>query len=107
MSDPKFDSGHAIIPVHTGDGNISNIAVPPDVDMNDLHAALLDHVSSLAPAGKQPTAAGALENQKSFKENAQKVWNTVENGKERAEAGNFINNDGTYTDIIKRPDQES
>lgn len=109
MSDPKFDSRPPNIPVHTGNGNISNVEVPPDVSLDDpqLHAALIDHVSNLAPSLKQPTAAGALENQKSFKENAQQLWNKVENGKDRAEAGNFVRNDGSYSEPVRRPDQES
>jgi hypothetical protein len=42
----KFDSGHAVIPVHVGNGQVDHIAFPIDTPIPELHSALLDHVQS-------------------------------------------------------------
>jgi len=38
----ELDSGHVILPVLHPDGEVHNIAVPPDTDLGAFHAALLD-----------------------------------------------------------------
>ena len=58
----KFDSGHAVIPVHVGNGQVDHIAFPIDTPIPELHSVLLDHVQS-----KQPNREDVLENQPSFR----------------------------------------
>src|SRR5258708_34504225 len=72
-------------------------------DVGVLHSALAD-AGYVHPAGAiphQPTAEGAVENSPEFKRNAQRLWNAVRNGQERAEAGNFVTRGGVYTDLKK------
>ena len=78
----KFDSGHAIIPVQVGDGQVDHIAFPIDTPIPELHSALLDHVQS-----KQPNRDDVLENQKSFKDSSRAAWSSVASGLVAKEAG--------------------
>ena len=109
MDENSFDSGHVVLPVAHPSGETHNIAVPPDTDLGDLHAALTDagyEHPALTGKTPQPTAAGAIENSKEFKDNAQKLWNEAQNGKDRGEVGNFVTSQGSYTSPLKTPGRE-
>src|SRR5260370_39565734 len=74
--------------------------------MADLHASLVDSGyarSSLFGQHSSPTAAGASENSAEFKQNATELWNSVQNGNFRGEAGNFLTRQGAYTTPVKTP----
>lgn len=78
----KFDSGHAVIPVHVGNGQVDHIAFPIDTPIPELHSALLNHVQS-----KQPNRADVLENQPSFREASKAAWSSVASGLVAKEVG--------------------
>jgi hypothetical protein len=100
----EFDSGKAVIPVLHPNGDLHNVEVPSDTSLADLHASLVDSGyarSSISGQPSQPTAAGAIENSAEFKQNATNLWNSVQNGKFRGEAGNFLTRQGNYTAPVK------
>ena len=78
----KFDCGHAVIPVHVGNGQVDHIAFPIDTPIPELHSALLDHVQS-----KQPSRNNILENTQSFKDSSKAAWSGVASGLVPKEAG--------------------
>ena len=97
----KFDSGHAIIPVLHPSGEIHNIAVPANVDLPELHQALVAsdyHFPEKQPAGDGPN--GPLETSPDFKEAARKAWLNVNYGDLPQESGFVVNKDGKAGPII-------
>ena len=67
---------HATVPVlHPESGEVHDIAVPFGTDIADLHQALSDYYMD---ANRQPTEAGALENQDSFREAARNAITQTE-----------------------------
>jgi hypothetical protein len=111
---PEFDSGKAVIPVlRPNGGGVDDVAIPPDMhDMSpsDLHSYLTASgysQPSLIGQQKQPSAAGAIENSKEFKDNARQLWNEAQNGTGfRGEVGNFVTRQGSYTAPLKTPGRE-
>lgn len=103
-NDPKHDSGTAVVPVAHPNGEIHQVEFPADLSIADAHSALMASGYQM-PA--QPTSAGAIENQQSFKDNARKLWNLVGNGKDRAEAGNFVSRTGDYSEPQREANLDS
>jgi hypothetical protein len=91
-TNPKYDSGHVIVPVlHPDSWEIHNIAVPEDTSLSELHSALSDagyeHPSlNAALPSDQPTAEGSMEHSKEFRQAASKIWDDVNHGVEKGEA---------------------
>jgi hypothetical protein len=89
---------HVIVPVlHPESGEIHAIAVPPDVPVADLHAALSDYEHPALNdhlAQSQPTEQGALENSPAFKKAAADAWADTAYGKIPEERGFMVSNSG-------------
>jgi hypothetical protein len=103
----KYDSGHVILPVlHSGSGEVHNVAVPENTPMPELHDALLDsgYHSNWAPyrdpkvdpiTGRPrpnygPTKEGVLENSPEFKSSAKAVFEKSGSGRNPNEAGTYL-----------------
>lgn len=101
-NEKKFDSGPAVIPVAHPNGEVHNIAVPPDTPLADLHFALSDYswgknppylganVDALGHPKKGPNKDGVLENTPDFKKAARAVWDAAGRGRNTNEAGVYL-----------------
>lgn len=90
----KYDSGPAVVPVAHPNGEVHNIAVPPDTPLADLHAALNDYSMDLAGPRKGPSKDGVLENSPDFKKAAWDVWTAAGRGRYENEAGVSLDDKG-------------
>jgi hypothetical protein len=79
-------------PDETTSSDVHNIAVPFGTDIADLHQALLDDY-----AIEQPTEAGAIENQDSFREAARKAIQSTKSNQQ--EAGFVLEKSGHYENV--------
>ena len=100
----QYDSGspHVILPVAHPSGEVHNVAVPADTDLDSLHSALgdsgyhhdLSDIQQIAPQ-KQPTAAGALENSDDFRNQSKAAWDATSQGNSpNTESGFSVYSDG-------------
>jgi len=107
MANEKFDSGHVILPVHHPEsGEVHNIAVPPDTDMGDLHAALAEYQHPSFPQ-QQPTAEGSIEHSEAFKKAARDAWSEVSYGDLPQESGFTVDKRGTPGPMVRGREIES
>lgn len=84
------DSGHVVIPVLHPDGEVHDIAVPPDTPLADFHDALAEYYH------QEPTADGAVENSEAFKQRAKQAWaESVSGLKPDIESGFNVDKTGT------------
>jgi hypothetical protein len=101
---PTYDSGppHVVLSVAHPNGEIHDVAVPADTDLESLHSALgdggyhhdLSDIEKLAPQ-KQPTASGALENSDDFRNQSKAAWDAVnKGGNPYTESGFSVYGDG-------------
>jgi hypothetical protein len=97
MPDNRFDSGtpHVVLPVKTVDGDIHNVAVQPDTDLQDLHTALASDPTYAHPfPSEQPAKEGSIEYDPRFRKAASDAWERVGNGSAKAESGFVIGRTG-------------
>ena len=106
MPTNKFASGVAVVPVLHPSGAVHNVEVPEDTDLASIHSSLTD-AGYAHPAfdQQQPTREGALENQDFFREQAQKAWMKIQNGKAHAESAFGYNKDNSVNDLGTSPDE--
>lgn len=100
----KYDSGHVVLPVlHSGSGEVHNIAVPENTDLGELHDALLDrgyHFNNPPYLGANvdahgrpkagPSREGVSENSPEFKKAAADVWKAAGEGRNSNESGTYL-----------------
>ena len=72
MANDYSGAEHVVVPVlHSDSGEIHDLAVPADMELNDLHGALLG--SGYHATETKPTAEGAVENSDDFRYAAKKA----------------------------------
>jgi hypothetical protein len=111
----KYDSGagHVVLPVlHSGSGEVHNIAVPVNTDPGELHDALLNGnyhgptpylgagVDVFGHPKKGPNRSGVLENSPGFKKAASEVWEKAGRGRESTEAGTYLDQNNERGPIV-------
>jgi hypothetical protein len=98
----RFDSGigHVVLPVQHPNGEVHNIAVPPDTDLGDFHAALSEYEHQPMPV-QQPTAEGSIEHSEAFKKAARDAWSNVGYGDLPQESGFLVDKNGTPGKMVQ------
>jgi hypothetical protein len=104
----KYDSGtgHVVLPIlHSGSGEVHDIAIPANTDPGELHDALLNgnyhgpspylgpNVDALGHPKKGPSRSGVLENSPEFKKAASAVWEAAGRGRNTSESGTYLDQD--------------
>jgi hypothetical protein len=79
MANDKYPLVHPIIPVLHPDGEIHDIAMPPDTSLAELHDGLTDYRMPITAKG--PTKEGSLEYSPEFKQAAAKAWGLTMHGR--------------------------
>ena len=113
MANDYSGAEHVVVPVlHSDSGEIHDLAVPADMELNDLHGALLG--SGYHATETKPTAEGAVENSDAFRQSALKAANraasaevNVKHGGEGGEAGFTVQNSGVTSPIDFQSDKSS
>ena len=89
----KYDSGKPrVIDVLHPSGDVHSIAVPPDLPLSDLHAALTENYQIGNPG--QPAREGSLEYSPAFRDAANKAYGASARGMTRREAGFSVDQNG-------------
>jgi hypothetical protein len=98
---PKYDSGHVIVPVlHPDSGEVHNIAVPEDTNLKDLHSALSDagyEHSGITTAETGPTEEGTIEESPEFQAATRKIFEGMNAGKKKGESAFYMRPDKSVT----------
>jgi hypothetical protein len=90
----KFDSDHVVVPVAHPSGELHNIAVPEDTNIQEFHSSLLASDYHLLTPETQPTAEGSIEHSAEFKNTAKNAWVMGELGRKSGEAGTYLDSKG-------------
>jgi hypothetical protein len=111
MPEKQFDSGHAVLPIKTVDGDVHNVAIPTDTSLESLHASLSNdptylHTDFPTP---QPDKNGVLELSPKFRQAAASTViktnaQSAQNSGVGLEAGFTVGNDGKPSAITTQRD---
>jgi hypothetical protein len=91
-TNPKYDSGHVVVPVlHPDSGEIHNIAVPEGTSLSELHSAL-GNAGYFHPALEtaQPTEQGTIEESPEFQRATRQIFDSMNHGKTKGENAFFM-----------------
>jgi hypothetical protein len=97
-----YNGATTVVPVlHKGEGSVHDVeAAPSDLDVKDLHSALIKGCYDLHLPETQPTESDAVENRENFKDAARQSWKAAASGTQKREAGFVV-----YPEALREPDQ--
>jgi hypothetical protein len=112
MPENKFDSGHAVLPIKTVDGDVHNVAIPIDTTLESLHDSLSSdptylHTDFPTP---QPDKNGVLELSPKFRQAALSAMiktnaQSLQNSGVGLEAGFTVGNNGEPSAVTTMKDE--
>jgi hypothetical protein len=97
----KFDSGRVTLTTFRPCEELNSVSAPTDTSLSEPRAALVDKYPPAIIEVKQaqPTAEGALENSREFREAARKAWSAVSFGQLPQEAGFLVSPNGRSSPV--------
>ncbi len=95
MPNDFYSGSTTVVPVlHKGEGEVHNVQVPTDLNIGDLHSALLDSNYHVPVSNAQPTKEGSLEYDPTFQLAAKEAWKNSGEGRTERESGFAIDKNG-------------